>query len=86
MVEELSDVLAIMRSLFISMVTGLVGLGREDTLIVKSVLASKLMLDILNPILLLTTSDMYVWSLAPCTTSTVRGRSLKLSNYSGNVI
>lgn len=24
--------------------------------------------------------------MAPCTTSTVRGRSLKLSNYSGNVM
>lgn len=56
MVDELSDVLAIIRSLFMSIVAGTEGLGRDDILIVKSVLASIAMPDMLNPILLLTTS------------------------------
>lgn len=55
-----SLLVAIMRSLFISIVVGLVGEGNDDIFILNTVLAISDIVDILNPILLLTTSATYV--------------------------
>ncbi len=69
-----------------STAVGFVGIGNDDILIENFVLAIKLVFVKLNPILLFTTYAVYVLSSVPCTISTRRGKSWKLSNYYGNVI
>ena len=51
-----------------SIVEGLVGVGRDDILIVNSVAAVRDIEVIWKPILLLMTSAVYVSSVAPCST------------------
>ena len=78
-VPDISEVTVITLSLFMSTVVGVVGLGREDILTTNSP-AVKLIPFICRPILLLMTSAVYVSSVAPCSTSIVNNKSLKLSN------
>ena len=78
---SLSEVTAMIRSLFISTSAGTVGVGRDEILMENTILARRVSPTMLKPILLLTTSALNVTSLEPCTISTTRGKSWKLLNY-----
>ena len=84
-VANKSDETTITLSLFMSIVVGVVGVSKDDNFTSNSTSWVRLMPESWNPTLRLITSEEKVSSVPDCSTSTVKLKSLKLSNYSGKV-